>query len=286
MSSISRAARRGSVPGSSRSRAAAGAGLTQLALCAGVSAGLPARATVPHFKRGTRSISGLTSVLLVQSVSRVRLFATLWTAAHQAFLSITNSRSSLRHMSIESVMPSSHLILSRLLLLLSPNPPSIRVFSNESTLRMRWPKYSSFSFSIIPSKEIPGLISFRMDWLDLLAVQGTLKSLLQHHSSKASILWRSAFFTVQMSHPYMTTGKTIALPRWTLVSKVMSLLLNILSMLVITFLPRSKRLLISWLQSPSAVSLEPKKVKSDIVSTVSPSISHEVMGPDAMIFVF
>ena len=151
-----------------------------------------------------------------------------------------------------------------------PIPPSIRVFSNESTLCMRWPKYWSFSFSIIPSKEIPGLISFRMDWLDLLAVQGTLKSLLQHHSSKASILWHSAFYTVQLSHPYMTTGKTIALTRWTFVGKVMSLLLNMLSRLDITFLPRSKHLLISWLQSPSAVILEPQKIKSDTVFTVSP----------------
>ena len=155
-------------------------------------------------------------------------------------------------MSIESVMSSSHLILCRPLLLLPPVPPSIRVFSNESTLRMRWPKYWSFSFSISPSKEHPGLISFRLDWLDLLAVQGTFKSLLQHHSSKASILRHSAFFTVQLSHPYMTTGKTIALTRRTFVGKVMSLLLNMLSKLVITFLPRSKRLLISWLQSPSA----------------------------------
>ena len=144
-------------------------------------------------------------------------------------------------------MPSSHLILSRPLLFLPPIPPSIRVFSNESTLHMRWPKYWSFSFSISPSKEIPGLISFRMDWLDLLAVQGTLKSLLQHHNPKASILQHSAFFTVQLSHPYMTTGKTIALTRRTLVGKVMSLLLNMLSRLVTTFLPRSKRLLISWL---------------------------------------
>ena len=180
----------------------------------------------------------------------------------------------------------SHLILCRPLLLLPPIPPSIRVFSNESTLRMRWPKYWSFSFSMSPSKEIPGLIS-RMDWLDLLAVQGTLKSLLQHHSPKASILQRSAFFTVQLSHPYMTTGKTIALTRRTFVGKVMSLLFNMLSRLVITFLPRSKHLLISWLQSPSAVILEPpKNKKSDTVSTVSPSISHEVMGPDAMIFIF
>src|SRR5574341_957705 len=165
-------------------------------------------------------------------------------------------------------------------------PPSIRVFSNESTLRMRWPKYWSFSFSIFPSKEIPGLISFKMDWLGLLAVQGTLKRLLQHHSSKASILQCSAFFTVQLSHPYMTTGKTIALTRRTFVGKVMSLLLNMLSRLVITFLPKSKRLLISWLQSPSVVILEPRKIKSDTVSTVSPSICHEVMGPDAMIFIF
>ena len=166
-----------------------------------------------------------------------------------------------------------------------PSPPSIRVFSKESTLCMKWPKYWSFSFSIIPSKEIPGLISFRMDWLYILAVQGTLKSLLQHHSSKASIFWCSAFFTVQLSHPYMTTGKTIALTRWTFVGKVMALLFNMLSRLVITFLPRSKHLLISWLQSPSAVILE-QKIKFDIVSTVSPSISHEVMGSDAMILVF
>ena len=150
---------------------------------------------------------------------------------------------------------------------------------------MRWPKYWSFSFSIIPSKEIPGLISFRMDCLDLLGVQATLKSLLQHHSSKASILWCPAFFTVQLSHPFMTTGKTIALTRWTFVGKVMSLLFNMLFRLVITF-PRSNRLLISWLQPPSAVILEPPKIKSVTVSTVSPSISHEVMGPDAMIFVF
>ena len=195
----------------------------------------------------------------VQSPSRVRLFATPWIAARQASLSITNSWSLLKLKSIKSVMPSSHLILCHPLLLLPPIPPSIRVFSNESTLRMRWPKYWSFSFSNIPLKEHQGLNSFRMDWLDLLAVQGTLKSLLQHHSSKASILWRSAFFTVQLSHPYMTTGKTIALTRQTFVGKVMSLLLNMLSRLVITFLPKSKRLLISWLQSPSAVILEPKK---------------------------
>jgi len=174
-------------------------------------------------------------------------------------------------------MPSSHLILCRPLFLLTPIPLSINVFSNESNLRMRWPKYWSLSFSISPSNEYPGLVSFRMDWMDLLAVQGTLKSLLQHHSSKASILRCSAFFTVQLSHPYMTTGKTIALTRWTFVGKVMSLLLNMLSRLVITFLPRSKHILISWLQSPSAVIWEPPKIKSDTVSTVAPSISHEVM---------
>ena len=182
-------------------------------------------------------------------------------------------------------MPASHLILCRPLLLLPPIPPSIRIYSNESTLHMRWPKYWSFSFSSSPSKEHPGLISFRMDRLDLLEVQGTLKSLLQHHSSKASMLRGSAFFTVQLSHPYMTTGKTMALTRQTFVGKVMSLLLNMLSRLVITFFPRSKHLLISWLQSSSAVILEPPKIKSDTVSTVSPSISHEVMGPDAMILV-
>ena len=162
--------------------------------------------------------------------------------------------------SLLKLMPSNHLILCRPLLLLPSIFPSIRVFSNESVIHIRWPKYWSFSFSIIPSKETPGLISFRMDWLDLLAVQGTLKNLLQHHSSKASILRRSALFTVQLSQPYMTTGKTIALTRRTLVGKVMSLLLNILSRLVVTFLPRSKRLLISWLQSPSDVILEPQKI--------------------------
>ena len=166
-------------------------------------------------------------------------------------------------MSMKSVLPSSHLILCRPLLLLPPIPPSIRVFSNESILHMRWPKYWSFSLNISLSNEHPELISFRMDWLNLLAAQGTLKSLLQHHSSKASILSCSAFFTVHLSHPYMTTGKSIALTRWTFVGKVMSLLFNMLSRLVITFLPRNKYLLISWLQSPSAVILEPKKIKSD-----------------------
>ena len=177
-------------------------------------------------------------------------------------MSITNSWSLPKPTSIESVVPSNHLILCRPLLLLPSIFPSIRVFSNESALRIRWPKYWSFSFNISPSNEHPGLISFRMDWLDLLAVRGTLKSLLQHHSSKASILQCSVFFRVQLSHPYMTTGKTIALTRWTFVDKVMSLLFNMLSRLVITFLPRSKSLLILWLQSPSAAILEPRKIKS------------------------
>ena len=187
--------------------------------------------------------------------------------------------------SSESVMPSNHLILCRPLLLPPSIFPSIRVFSNESVLRIKWPNYWSFRFNIGPSNEYSGLISFGIDWWDLLAVQGTLKSLLQH-SSKASILQRAAFFAVQLSHPYMATGKTIALTRWTFVGKVMSLLLNMLSRLVITLLPRGKRLLISWLQLPSAVILEPPQNKSCHVSTVSPSICHEVMGPDAMILVF
>jgi len=183
-------------------------------------------------------------------------------------------------------MPFNHLILYRPLLFLPSIFPNIRVFSNESALHIRWPEYWSFSFNISPSNKHPGLISFRMDWLDLLAVQRTLKSLLEHHSSKASILLCSAFFIVQLSHPCMSTGKTIAFSRRTFVGKVMSLLFKMLSRLVITFLPRSKRLLISWLQSPPAVILEPRKIKSATVSTVSPSISHEVVGPDAMIFVF
>ena len=184
----------------------------------------------------------------VQLLSCVRLFSTPWITAHQASLSITNSQSSFKLMSNETVMPSNHLILCRPLLFLPPIPPSIRVFSNESTLCMRWPKYWSFSFSISPSNEHPGLISFRMDWVDLLPVQGTLKSLLQHHSSKASILQHSAFFTAQLSHSYLTTGKTIALIRRTLVGNVMSLLLNMLSRLVITFLPGSKCLLFIFFQ--------------------------------------
>ena len=219
----------------------------------------------------------------VNSLSRVRLFATLWMTAHQASLSITNFWSLLKLMSIELVMPSNHLILCRPLLLPPSIFPSIRVFSNELAIFVRLLKYWSFSFNISPSNEHPGLIFFRMEWLDLLAEQGTLKSLLQHHSSKASILLHSAFFTVQLSHPYITTGKTIALTKWTFVGKVisllfniMSLLFNILSRLVITFLLRS--VLISWLQSPSAVILEPPKIKSLTVSTVSPSICLEVMG--------
>ena len=183
-------------------------------------------------------------------------------------------------------MPSSHLILCRPLLLLPSIFPSIRVFSNESVLCIWWPKYWRFSFNISPSNEHSGLISFRMDWLDLLAVQGFLKSLLQHHISKASIIWHSLFFIDQLSHPYITTGKTTALTRRTFVGKVMSLLFNMLSRLVITFLPRSKSLLISWLQSSSAVILEPKNIKSVTVSAVYPSICHEVMGSDAMILVF
>ena len=196
----------------------------------------------------------------VQSLSHVQLFVTPWTAACQASLFITNSRSLLKLMSIELVMTSNYLILCHPLSFLLSICPSIRVFSNESVLCIRWPKYWRFSFSINPSNEYSGLI-FRMNWLDL-AVQGTLKSLLQHHSSKASIVWPSAFFIVQLSHPYMTTGKTIALSRWTFVGKGMSLLFNVLSRLVIAFLPRNKRLLISWLQSPSAVILEPRKIVS------------------------
>ena len=219
----------------------------------------------------------------VQSLSCVWLFVTPWTAAHQAFLSITNSWSPPKPMSIESVMPSNHFIFCCPLLMPSIFP-SIRVFSNESVLHIRWPKFWSFSFNISPSNEYSGLISFRIDWLDLFAIQGTLKSLLQHHSSKASILRCSAFFMVQLSHSYKTSGKTIPLTRWTFVGKVMSLLFKMLSRLVIVFLPRSKFVLISWLQSSSAVILEPKKIVSH--SIVSSSICHEVMGLDVMILVF
>ena len=194
-------------------------------------------------------------------------------------------QSLLKLMSIELVMSSNHLILCHPLFLLPSIFPSIRVFSNESVLPIRWPKYRSFSFSTSPSNEYSGLISFRMDWLDLLAVQGTLRSLLQHHSSKTSVLWHSAFFIVQLSHPYMTPGKNIALTRRTFVSKIMSLFLHMLSRLAIAFLPRSKCLLISWLLSPSAVILEPPKIKPVTVSIVSPSICHEVMRSDAIILV-
>ena len=198
-------------------------------------------------------------IISVQLLTHVQLFATPWTTACQASLSITNSWSPPKPMSIESVMPSNHLILCHPLLLLPSIFPSIGVFSNESTLHIRWPKYWSFSFNISPSNEHPGLIS--LEWTGWISLQSSLKGLLQHHSSKASILWHSTFFTVQLSHPYMTTGKTIALTRQTFAGKVRSLLFNMLFRLVINFLPRSKRLLISWLQSPSAVILEPPKNK-------------------------
>ena len=221
----------------------------------------------------------------VQSLSLVRLFVTPWTAAHQTSLSITSSQFTQTHVHwvSDAIQPSYPLS--------SPSPPtsifpSTRVFSNESVLRIRWPNYWSFSFSISPPNEYSGLISLRMDWFDLLVVQETLKSLLQYHSSKASVLWCPAFFIVQLSHLYMTTGKTIALTRWTFVCKVMSLLFNMLARLIITFPPRSKRLLISWLQSSSAVILEPPKIKSLTVSTVSPFICPDVMGPNALILVF
>ena len=213
----------------------------------------------------------------VHPLSCVRFYVTPWTAAHQASLSITNSWSLFKLMSIKSVMPSNHLILCRPLLLLPSIFPSIRVFSSESVLCIMWPKYWSFSFSISPSNKYSELISFRFDWFDLLADQGTLKSSLT--------IQHSAFFTVQLSHPYTITGKTIALTRRTFVGKVKSLLFNMLSKLVMAFLPRSKHLLISWLQSPSAVILEPPKIKSLTVSIVCPSICHEVMGLDDMIFV-
>ena len=221
----------------------------------------------------------------VQSLSRVQLFATPWTtAACQASLSVTRSRSPPKHMSVEWVMPSNHFILCRPLLLLPSIFRSIRVFSSESALCIRWPKYCSFSFNISPStSEHPGLI-FTMDWLDLLADQGILKSLLQHHNLKASILQHSAFFMVQLSHVYMTTRKTTALTRWTFIGKIMSLLWFLICCLDFhSFLPRSKRLLILRLQSLSAVISEPKKIESVTASTFSSSICHEVMGPDAMI---
>ena len=231
------------------------------------------------------------SSVSVRSLSHVRLFATPWTAAQQASLTITNSQSSPKPVSIESVMPSSHLILCRPLLLLPPIPPASGSFPMS-----QWEVQSLFtsggqsigvsaSASVLPMNT-QGWSPLGWTRLDLLAVQGTLKSLLQHHSSKVSILWCSAFFIAQVSHPSMTTRKTIALTRWTFVDKVMSLFFNMLSRLVITFLPRSKRLLISWLQSPSAVILEPRKIESATVSSVSPSICHEVTGPDAIILPF
>ena len=214
---------------------------------------------------------------LAQLPTLFQILAIPWTAALQASLSITNSQSLLKLMPTVLVMASNHLILCHPLLLPPSIFPSIRVFSNESALHIKWPKYWSFSFSISPSNEYSGLISFRMDWLDLLAVQGTLKSLLQHHNLKASILQHSAFFIVQLLHTYMTAGKTIALIRQTFVGKVMSLLFNMLSRFVIAFLPRSKHLLTSCLQSPSAVILEPKK-RNPVTTTFSPSICHEVWG--------
>ena len=219
---------------------------------------------------------------VIQSVNCVQLFVIPWTAAGQASLSFIISWSLLKLMLIELVMPSNNLILCCPFLLLLSIFSSIRVFSKESALCIRWPKYW-FSFSISPSSEYSGLISFRIDWLDLLAVQGTLNSLFQNHLSKASIVWHSASFMVWHSHPYMTTGKTIALIIWMFVGKVMSLLFNMLFRLVIAFHPRIKHLLILWLQSTSAMILEPKKIKSVTVSIVSPSICHEVMGPDAIL---
>ena len=221
----------------------------------------------------------------VQSLSHVRLFATPQTAARQASLSITNSQSLLKFMSIGSVMPSNHSTIVPFSSCLQSFPAS-GSFPTSQFFAIMWPKYWSFSFNISPSNEYSGLISFRMDCLDLLAVQGTFKSLLQYHSSKASILWHSAFFIVQLSHPCMTTRKTISLTKWTFVGKVMSLLFNMLSRLVITCLPSSKHPLISWLKSPSTVILEPQKIKLVTVSITSSSICHEVMGPDAIIFLF
>ena len=227
-------------------------------------------------------------VARIQFSSVVQSFLTLcdpMDGSTPGFSVLTNSQILLKFMSIESVMPSNYLILCHPLLLLPSIFPSIRVFSNESVLCIRWPKLCRFSFSISPSNEYSGLVSFRVDWLDLLAVQGTLKNLLQHHSSETSTLRCSAFFIVQLLHPYLTTGKTTALIRWTFVGKVMSLPLNMLSRSVIAFLPGAC-LLILWLQSPSAVILQPPKIKSVTVSTVSPSICHEVTGLDAMILVF
>ena len=222
----------------------------------------------------------------VQSLSHVQLFATPWTAAHQASLSISNSQSLLKLKSIKSVNPFNHLILCRPLLLLPSIFPRIKVFSNESVLHIRWPKFCSFSFSISASNEYLGLISFRIDWLDLLAVQGTLKSLIQHHSSKASVLWHSAFFTVQLSHPYMTTGKTIALTRWTFVGKVMCLLFNVLSRLVIAFSSKDQASFNFMAAVTICSDFAAPKIKSVTVSIVSPFICHEVLGPNALILIF
>ena len=231
------------------------------------------------------TLESIHPVSSVQSLSCVRHFATPWTAGCQASLSIIKSQSSLKLMFIESVMPSNHLVLCHPLLFLPSIFPSIRVFSNESVLCIRWPKYWSFSFSISPSNEYSGLIYFRIDWLDLLALQGTLKSSPTPQLKSINSLVLNFLYGPTLN-PYMTTGKTIALTRRTFVSKVMSLLLNMLSRLVIAFLPRSKHFLISWLQSPSAVILESKKIKSVTASIVSPSICHEVMGRSAMIFIF
>ena len=225
-------------------------------------------------------------MLLLFSCSVMSDSVTPWTAARQASLSITNSQIILKLTSIKSAMPSNHLILCHPLLLQLSSFPSIKVFPNESVVHIRQPKYWRFSPSISPSNKYSGLISFRIDWVDLLAVQGTLKSLLQHYSSKAAILQHSTFFIVQLSYPYLTTGKTIDLTRWNFVDKVTSFLFNMLSWLVIAFLQRRKRLLSSWLQSTSALILEPPKLKSLTVSIVSPSICHEVMGLDTKILVF
>ena len=233
---------------------------------------------------GMRYWTEQTVVVDVQLLSHVQLFATLWNAASHVPLSFNISRGRLQFMSIESVMPSKHLVLCHALLLPSLFP-SIRVFSSESALGFRWPKYWSFGFSNSPSDEYLELISFRINWFDLLAVQGTLKCLLQYHNSKASIVWHSVFFMVWLSQLYMTLEKIIALTIWTFVSKMMSLHFNTLSKFVIAFPPRGKRLLVSWLQSPSTVILEPKKRKS-VSFYFSISICHEVMGLDAMIFVF
>ena len=225
-------------------------------------------------------------VVAVQQLSLIQLFVTPWSVPCQVSLSLNISWRLLKLMSIEPVMPFNHLVLCHSVLLLPLMFSLIRGFSNESVLHSRQPKYWSFSFSISPSNEYSGLISFRIDWFNLLAVQGTLKSLLQNHSSKASILWHSAFFMVHLSHPYMTTGKIIALTIWTFVGKIMCLLYNTMSRFVIIFLPRSKHLLTQWQQSPFKGILEPMKIKSVTVSIVSPSICHKVVKPDAMILGF